>query len=525
LHSHNTDQGGNCIGFAIASTQQSWIGSICGEPKSIAIDEAYAKNYWMTWGFYNKYDFNGGALSNDILIWDSEPENINHCLSHAAVVTSAGSGTISIKWIDASRHDNTIHYSTLYSSNNYADPSYGTPNYRVRWNSKTYGYAITVKTSFNSGSVKVDGVSYNIYGSNGTLVSNLSRGDHNLYADETQYNGNEPVGYKEWRDKYNNTIASYPNHTAVINLDYNNGFGGEYTANYVPIYQVSFQNHFVYVGNGGVITVNGTQYNSPTGTFNVKQGNTITASAQDQTINGIEYGFDHWSYEGGTASYYTFRPDQNRTYTAYFIGRPDPTAINFMWDCVVGQPIQFHWTDNPNTGVTQYKIWRWVKHNGVMGDKILIATVGRGVQTFTDNDYAFTRGYTVDLLFYDVRQHYSTENTDTPEYWHAAYGQLLPKENDQNAVNIGKITEYTFGFYPNPFNPSTNISYQIPKDGMVSLKIYDMLGREIKTLVNRYQNTGKYEIYFNAVNLPSGVYLCMMKSGDYVSVKKLMLVK
>ena len=97
LHSHNTEQGGNCIGFAIASTQQSYIGSICGEAKSISINEAYVKNYWMTWGFYSKYTFNGTASPNDILIWDPAPNNVNYALRHAAVVTSAVSGSISIK--------------------------------------------------------------------------------------------------------------------------------------------------------------------------------------------------------------------------------------------------------------------------------------------------------------------------------------------------------------------------------------------------------------------------------------------
>ena len=76
VHSHNTYVGGNCIGFAIASTQQSEIGPILGEAKSIIIDEAYAKNYWLNlgWEFYTDLDFNGttGLQVNDILIWDSQ---------------------------------------------------------------------------------------------------------------------------------------------------------------------------------------------------------------------------------------------------------------------------------------------------------------------------------------------------------------------------------------------------------------------------------------------------------------------
>jgi len=101
----------------------------------------------------------------------------------------------------------------------------------------------------------------------------------------------------------------------------------------------------------------------------------------------------------------------------------------------------------------------------------------------------------------------------------------MPKENGQNNISSGEIKNYDLSFYPNPFNPTTTILYQIPKDGMVSLKVYDMLGREIKTLVNNFQSTGKYKISFNAVDYPSGIYLCYLRSGDYVSVKKMLLLK
>ena len=79
--------------------------------------------------------------------------------------------------------------------------------------------------------------------------------------------------------------------------------------------------------------------------------------------------------------------------------------------------------------------------------------------------------------------------------------------------------------YPNPFNPSTTINYQIPKGGMVIIKIYDILGREIKTLVNGYKPAGRYNVTFNAHNLASGVYIYQLKSGSFVASKKLVLIK
>jgi photosystem II stability/assembly factor-like uncharacterized protein len=79
--------------------------------------------------------------------------------------------------------------------------------------------------------------------------------------------------------------------------------------------------------------------------------------------------------------------------------------------------------------------------------------------------------------------------------------------------------------FPNPFNPVTTISYQIPKYGMVTIKIYDILGREIKTLVNEYKPVGRYNITFNASNLASGVYFYRFQAEEFTETKKLLLLK
>jgi hypothetical protein len=79
--------------------------------------------------------------------------------------------------------------------------------------------------------------------------------------------------------------------------------------------------------------------------------------------------------------------------------------------------------------------------------------------------------------------------------------------------------------YPNPFNPSTTIRYQIPEDGMVTLKVYDILGSEIKTLVNDFKTKGCYEVAFDASNFASGLYIYEIQSGDYKASKKMTLLK
>ena len=79
--------------------------------------------------------------------------------------------------------------------------------------------------------------------------------------------------------------------------------------------------------------------------------------------------------------------------------------------------------------------------------------------------------------------------------------------------------------YPNPFNPSTKIKYSIPKEGFVSLTIYDITGKSVMNLVNQDQKSGVYEAEFNAVNLSSGVYFYTLSSADFIETKKMILVR
>jgi len=79
--------------------------------------------------------------------------------------------------------------------------------------------------------------------------------------------------------------------------------------------------------------------------------------------------------------------------------------------------------------------------------------------------------------------------------------------------------------YPNPFNPTTTISYQLPKAGHVTLKIYDVLGNEVKTLVNENKEVGRYTAAFDASSLASGVYIYRLQANDYLATKKMLLLK
>lgn len=79
--------------------------------------------------------------------------------------------------------------------------------------------------------------------------------------------------------------------------------------------------------------------------------------------------------------------------------------------------------------------------------------------------------------------------------------------------------------YPNPFNPKTRIKYSVPHASLVQIKVYDVIGNEIETLVDRERLSGTYELTWNAANLPSGVYFYRIQAGEFIQTKKMLLLK
>ena len=94
------------------------------------------------------------------------------------------------------------------------------------------------------------------------------------------------------------------------------------------------------------------------------------------------------------------------------------------------------------------------------------------------------------------------------------------------SVDLEAPSQYSLNQnYPNPFNPSTKITFSIPNDGLVTMKVFDVLGREVASLVNENKIAGNYEVVFNGTGIASGIFICKMSSANFSSSIKMLMLK
>ena len=114
------------------------------------------------------------------------------------------------------------------------------------------------------------------------------------------------------------------------------------------------------------------------------------------------------------------------------------------------------------------------------------------------------------------------------------YSYRLKQIDNDGAYEFSKTIEVNFGSpikieltqnYPNPFNPSTTISFSLPESGNVILKIYNVIGKEIETLVEGYREAGIYTVNFNAEELASGMYIYSLRTNGFTETKKMLFMK
>ncbi len=157
-----------------------------------------------------------------------------------------------------------------------------------------------------------------------------------------------------------------------------------------------------------------------------------------------------------------------------------------------------------------------------------IAEVEDDVWEYVDNTVEIGTGYN-DKTYY-VKAMY--EDAQREEKTTSATNSITYQLTIPDKINLGylhnKLNSTEYGLeqnHPNPFNPATRIDYSLKYDGIVNLVIYDVLGREITTLVNENKPAGNYSVEFNAGDLPSGIYFYNLKAGTYTEIKKMLLLK
>ncbi len=190
-----------------------------------------------------------------------------------------------------------------------------------------------------------------------------------------------------------------------------------------------------------------------------------------------------------------------------------PVEMSSFVSLVNGRDVTLNWTTASENNNSHFNIERSM----VNGQWSMVGSVQGNGTTLSSMNYSFTdRGLNTGLYYYRLKQ---IDFNGNFKYY-----------NLNNEVNVGIPTKFDLlQNYPNPFNPSTKINYDLPFDGKVTLKIFDMSGKEVSTLVDDVQVAGYYTINFNASNLSSGIYLYKISANangnNFVATKKMMLVK
>lgn len=152
----------------------------------------------------------------------------------------------------------------------------------------------------------------------------------------------------------------------------------------------------------------------------------------------------------------------------------------------------------------------------------------RGINNGFENDYyVFT--FTVDTGMVKSNRKYNNASSmrNWSRYYLTRYDSMEVSSQDsleQDSLEI-ILNYFISNNYPNPFNPATVINYSLPRQSNVIIKIFDVLGREISTLVNEEKPEGNYKINFNAVGLTNGIYFYQMKAKDFIQTKKMILLR
>ena len=260
---------------------------------------------------------------------------------------------------------------------------------------------------------------------------------------------------------------------------------------------------------------------------------------------GLPKSFKNYIYDQWNTVQYTYTnvsPGQKFAvkFTPDFSGQVTGALLHIFSSNGITSPLSFEiWSDNSDLPGT--KLGNTVNHDAsgfTLYSWNYVDLNGNGANLIAGTDYYlvtyFTSGSETGILIDDgnVDSRTLRDYNDGMGWVVKTYDmRLRPIMGLANASVSVKSEEQSptkfalYNNYPNPFNPTTTIKYEIPKTVNVSLKIYDLLGREVRTLINQEQKPGFYEIPFGSSELSSGVYFYVLRAGNFMQTKKMILLK
>jgi hypothetical protein len=246
-----------------------------------------------------------------------------------------------------------------------------------------------------------------------------------------------------------------------------------------------------------VLLNDGSYKNSPIGSLNK-----ITISTNGEQIN--------FHLTDGTTATENLADIRKMTVDNFEQGEPLPVELSSFSAVVNGVSIILMWRTETEVSNYGFEVERTLTSIPAGWEKIGFVE-GHG-NCNSPKDYAFT-----DTPLEGTSFQYRLKQIDTDGQYN--YSEIV-------AVNIFAPAQFELmQNFPNPFNPATNITYNLPTDGFVTIKVYDIVGSEIVTLVNEEKKAGSYLVTFNGVNHSSGVYICKMNGSDFIKSIKMLMIK
>jgi hypothetical protein len=352
---------------------------------------------------------------------------------------------------------------------------------------------------------------------------------------------------KVWKDGVQQNDNTSPlngsagSHTYRVELWERYISGGEFctsseeiTFTIVQSFHITVKNNF----SGGAVIMDGTNwpfqdmpwYNPWYGSYTLDYiirtwGQNTTHSLtgiDDQVVNGLSRKWNKWSVGVNDFSDISVSHTVTQELTSqanYWTQPTAPTGPSVTSYGISYNP-KVQWNRNSESDVTCYKVYR---------NNSEIATVSQtsvGVNPYYVDESVTWNGVNAGDLQYSyyvkAQNSYSMLSAASTVITITTWGEIQGK----GGIAVQSVPQkHSISNYPNPFNPTTTIVYQVPEASHVNVTVSDYLGREISTLANEFKNAGIYKVQFNASKLASGIYYYRMHSGNFTKVERMILQK